>query len=177
MKKLLVLVLVLGMVTSASATLTLVSSAGDKLDPTGVMFPMTTVIGIYNDTAAPGQGLITGVAIPAVAPHAMWTGTSHVYQPPSLGGANTYYGVLDPGSGIGVVDLWSSDLAIASVDPYGIGILADFEFKCTALGDVVVTLYRDDLVTPINSITIHQVPEPVSMVLLGLGGLLLRRRK
>jgi hypothetical protein len=177
MKKLLVLVLVFGMVSSASATLTLVSSAGDKLDPTGVAFPMITVISIYNDSATPGQGLITYPAIPAVAPLAMWTGTANVYKPPSLGGVNTYYGVLDPGSGIGVADLWQSDLAIASVDPYGIGVLADYELKCTKLGDVVVTLYADDIATPISSITIHQVPEPVSMVLLGLGGLFLRRRK
>jgi hypothetical protein len=29
----------------------------------------------------------------------------------------------------------------------------------------------------IDIVTIHQVPEPASMLLLGLGGLLLRRRK
>jgi len=177
MKKLLVLVLVLGMASSASATLTLVSSAGDKLDPKGVAFPMTTMIGIYNDSATPGQGLMTIPAIPKGAP-AGWTGTANIYKPPSLGGENTYLGPdFDSETSAGVIDAWLSNLSVASVDPYGIGVLGDYELKCTAFGDVVVTLYADDITTPISSITIQQVPEPVSMVLLGLGGLLLRRRR
>ena len=59
---------------------------------------------------------------------------------------------------------------------------------CDGLGDVIITL-RDgtqggtaqlaDFATPeFGSITIHQIPEPMTMGLLGLGGLgLLRRRR
>ena len=166
MKKLLVLMLVLGLATSANAALTLVSSAGDTLEPSDY-----TQIGIYNDTAAAGQGQMAYVVITEGDPGS-WTGSSNIYVPPALGGTNTYYGVM---TGIG--DIWQSNLEIPGVELYGIGVLADYEFHCDALGDVTVSLLANDLATVIDSIVIHQVPEPISIALLGLGGLFLRRRK
>lgn len=174
MKKLLVLLLVLGVASSANAALTLVSSAGNSLDPTGVTFPNTTVISIYNDTEAPGQGLLTYLTIAAADPGS-WAGTDVINVPPALGGTNTYYGVVDPG--IGLVDIWQSNLGVASTEDYGIGNLASFDFMCTGEGDVTITMLADDLTTVIDSIRIAQVPEPITFALLGLGGLFLRRRK
>jgi hypothetical protein len=65
--------------------------------------------------------------------------------------------------------------------------LATISFKCTGLGTVIIDLYdvvsHDPQWYPITTITIHgmtinQVPEPASMVILSIGGLaLLRRRK
>ena len=178
MKKLLILMLVFGIASSADAALTLVSSAGDTLDPTGVMFPSLTMIGIHNDTAAANQGQLTYLAIPQPA-DGKWTGNWTLNAPPALaGGASTYYGILDPGTGIGTVDMWESALPVPSPDPWGIGVLADYEFQCTAQpGDVVITLYAIDVATVLDTITLHQVPEPITFALLGLGGLFLRRRK
>lgn len=177
MKKLLILMLVLGIASSANAALTLVSSAGDTLDPAAIN---TTVIGIHNDTAAPGQGLTTYLAIPSSDP-AGWTGAYTINTPPSLGqGPDHGYDGVVPGAATGLpfdADLWASDFAVASADPYGIGVLGDYEFQCTGLGDVVVYLYAQDLSTVLDTITIHQIPEPATMLLLGLGGLFLRRRK
>ena len=176
MKKLLILALVMGVASTANATLTLVSSNGDTLDPAGVAYPMTTVIGIHNDTAAAGQGLLTWLAIPDADPGS-WTGTANIHVPPQVTGGeyNTHYGVVDPG--VGNVDLWESNMSVASTTPFGIGILTDFEFVCTDLGDVTITMYADDIATVLDTLTIHQIPEPITFALLGLGGLFLRRRK
>jgi hypothetical protein len=51
----------------------------------------------------------------------------------------------------------------------------EYMFHCTGLGDVSITLWEDYGMP--DAILIHQVPEPATIMLLGLGGLLLRRRK
>jgi hypothetical protein len=177
MKKILILMLVLGLASSANAALTLVSSAGNTL-----VDGDSTRIGIYNDTAAAGQGLITWVVIDVSGPGA-WKGDDETfYSPPSLGpgGTSLYYGVLGPGdTGLPyTADLWYSDAAVASPDPYGVGVLVDYGFNCTGLGDVDIYLLADDLSTVLDKLTITQIPEPMTIALLGLGSLfLLRRRK
>jgi hypothetical protein len=183
MKKLLVLMLVMGVASTANATYSLVSSAGDTLDPTGAMYPNITVIGIYNDTAGAGQGFMTIVTVPGdAASQALggWTGNATINEPPSVAGAgeNTYLGVIDPGTGVGEVDAWLSNMAaVPTLDPWGTGILAGYELICRDLGDVTVTLLADDFETVIDTMTIRQIPEPITFGLLGLGGLFLRRRK
>jgi hypothetical protein len=49
-------------------------------------------------------------------------------------------------------------------------------FKCLDEGDVVLTLTDADLGV-LDAVTIHQIPEPLTLGLLGLGGLFLRRRR
>ncbi len=59
--------------------------------------------------------------------------------------------------------------------------LATVDFHSDVPGDITLNLYSFDGSNWIGSncigITIHQIPEPMTMVFLGLGGLMLRRRK
>jgi hypothetical protein len=62
--------------------------------------------------------------------------------------------------------------------PLGPGKLIDLiDFHCE-LKDVDATIVMIDKdANPVDDQVIHQIPEPMTMVLLGLGGLLLRRRR
>lgn len=171
MKKMLILLLVISVTSTANAAITLVSSAGDAVLPNTM-----TMIGIYNDTLEPGVGQ-KWYPIITVGEPGSWTGNASINQPPSYGGTNTYYGEIDFGVGLGVTDTWEADLLQPVTDPYGIGVLAEFEFLCTGLGDVTITLLDSSLGNVIDTLTITQIPEPITFALLGLGGLFLRRRK
>jgi hypothetical protein len=50
-------------------------------------------------------------------------------------------------------------------------------FHCTGGGDTVLTLVTADLQVVEDIQIIHNIPEPMTIALLALGGLLLRRRK
>jgi hypothetical protein len=59
--------------------------------------------------------------------------------------------------------------------------LATINFQFNGPGDVTLNLYqfKDSIWDTYASygMTIHQIPEPITLVFLGIGGLLLRRRK
>lgn len=59
------------------------------------------------------------------------------------------------------------------------GVLVDYiDFHCAGLGDVILTLTDGNVTEVFDRQVIHQIPEPMTMGLLGLGGLgLLRRRR
>jgi len=52
----------------------------------------------------------------------------------------------------------------------------EVDFHCTGPEDVEVVLYDESYTTILDTLVIHQ-PEPMTIALLGLGGLFLRRRK
>ncbi len=58
------------------------------------------------------------------------------------------------------------------------GTLIDLiKLHCEGLGDVLLTLSSGDTTEVMDRMVIHQIPEPMTLALLGLGGLFLRRRK
>jgi hypothetical protein len=75
--------------------------------------------------------------------------------------------------------VWGSVFSTGGSIPVDATIYDEILFHCQGPGDVTVTLYETDFVNsePIDSVIIHQIPEPATVMLLGLGGLLLRRRK
>lgn len=174
MKKFVMLMLVLGMASLATAGLQL-SFNGDyeTVDSEVYLTPSDTAwIDIYNDTAT--TGAIPGMYV-GLSGLGSWTGGNNVYTPPSpVDGTNTYYGVID--FGLGEMDVWAWAPGV-STDGYGVGAIADYEMHCDGEpGDVTISLISGSLEV-MDTMVIHQIPEPMTMVLLGLGGLFLRRRK
>ncbi len=79
---------------------------------------------------------------------------------------------------------WEISSAADSGTNLGMGVanpLAKIDFQSGSPGDVTLNLYRYDGLGWVQSntynMTIHEIPEPITLVFLGLGGLLLRRKK
>ncbi len=168
MKKVLVLTLVLTLASMASASLSLVSSAGTSLEVDDL-----SNIGIYNDTEEPGAAVELFVIInEADMSKGEWTGNYQMHVPPApVAGTFSDFGYIE-----GYGDTMYFEPGV-SVDDYAVGVFADFEFECIGKGDVTITMMLGDATTVVDTLTISQVPEPMTIALLGLGGLLLRRRK
>jgi len=79
--------------------------------------------------------------------------------------------------------LLNGDFVGGSSIPAGTVLFEGFAFQCMDSGDAVINLFdnvvEDVLMSnPIDSIVIHQIPEPLTLTLMGLGGLgILRRRR
>jgi len=58
------------------------------------------------------------------------------------------------------------------------GVIFLFDLHCAGPGDVLIELWDDraGYDAPVDTLIIHQVPEPATLAILGLGGLLLRRK-
>jgi len=171
MKKLLVLMLVLGLTTAANATLSLSVNGDTSVTEYSMNTGATVVIDVYSDQANFGYECYVGITNGAGGNSDLgdWTGVNKVYAAAGNSASITAY------------DHWWYDDVALTGDPDKFPILAgkhfDMEFQCTAMGDVTISLTDASGTIQLDSVLIHQIPEPVSMVLLGLGGLLLRRRR
>ena len=189
MKKLLILMLVLGLASTASAALTLQiatdPSVSSDYSEEGSEYTLGVCeniwIGIYNDTQGqagdPRQfGAYVGFDETTAGE---WyegeTPNSAIYDPPvpfTPTEGNIYYGVTFG------FDVWYSSIKVADAEKFvGVGVTSGFEFHCLDEVDVVITLLDEDYTTVLDTITIHQIPEPATIALLGLGGLFLRWRR
>ena len=181
MKKFLFMLVVLAMANVASATL-LISVDGmiDPPDTTINLRPSdTVVIDIWGDgetqmgmflmtldVAGPGSLDLSGAVV-------LYPGNTNVppmwFDDPDLAGM---IGAQNPMVYFELVDLPSGGADPAPLE----GVLVDgIVFHCDGPEDVIITLYDGNL-EPLDSQVIHQ-PEPMTIALLGLGGLFLRRRK
>lgn len=204
MKKLLILMLVLGLTSAANAIIvgsynlyvntsppssTYVPSEWEEgVDSQVALATSDTIwIGVHNSVqgvvGATQQGqFFLGILQPGVGPaSSSWTGNWLAYKPPLIPSApepvNEYWGFMD--LGYGPMELWL--LTLMCGNPYafnGIGVLDAKELHSDSLG--TDTIYLIDAATGLieDTLLIHSgVPEPMTIALLGLGALLLRRRK
>jgi len=182
MKKLLVLALVLSMASLASAGLQ-ISVGGEKQPGVVELMPSDTItLDIWTDAAiAPGVGEVPAWFLVADVQGAAIAGGSILF--PTEPGIALYDDAINTGGFPGPANgVWGAVLITGIIS----GIAADatiydgITFHCEAPGDVLVSLvwtadYENFLV--MDSVMIHQaIPEPMTIGLLGLGGLFLRRR-
>jgi len=189
MKKLLVLMMVLGLASMANAALEIsvngdygVTEVGPLLPSDILILDIRTIdpiayltVDYYALVAGPaptGMGTIDLLSGITTIPD---TGTFIEHSAP----ASAYITGLMPGEeGFGI------NLAITDMTA-GVPALSqlfdEILFHCDGPGDVMITLYLLDgnfaVVAAQDSVLVHQIPEPITMALLGLGGLFLRRRK
>jgi hypothetical protein len=185
MKKLLVLLLVLGMASTASATLQIsVNGDPEPIDSEITIEPSQEItLDIWTDAdISPFGGgpwmLVCDVTLGTIDP-----GTAlppFVYGAPAPGYTYDNEAVQPPE---GMEGIWG--IAVNSTItpvPSGTVLYDEIIFHCPAPGDVTIYLMDAPDGSPASiiydAVVIHQIPEPMTVALLGLGGLfLLRRRK
>ena len=189
MKKLLVVLMVLTMATIANANL-LISVNGqlDEPDTTINLLPsqsvMIDVFGVQPETATPIDQFLIVQGPGTVAGGVMLYGgfgsflnlyTDDTQVIPALVGLgyNTHQAYY-----MNFIEMTTN------APPALLGKLVDeIILHCEGTGDVLLSLVNisgdpgSEVITVSDTQLIHQIPEPITVALLGLGGLFLRRRK
>ena len=176
MRKLLVLLLVLGMASMANAALTI--DVNGQTNPGVITLAPSDYVWISISSNMGGkvtdmynaQLILTDPANGNYSALAAWTGNINVYIPPAIPEAtgsiiSSYYAFAK-----------NSYPRVGGIMPQA-GTGFEFELHCEGPGDVLVTLWDLRDASAADTLLIHQIPEPMTMVLLGLGGLSLIRRR
>jgi hypothetical protein len=182
MKKFLILMLVLGMASAANAMLKISVTPVGGANPQAMLPSDYLLLDIYTDTGLPLDDARDYALIVATTCGTISGGVKR----PLLGNfaAITYtaqenaYGVPEGQDGGGF-----TSIAAGQAIPVGNVLFDEILFHCESdNGLTVITLGALDLDWNwtgeiYDQVTVNQIPEPMTIMLLGLGGLLLRRRK
>ena len=168
MKKVMTACMVMSMVAVASAGLNVViqidGSWQSPENSTYTITPSTDIVwGVQDDGLTPAGFYVLG-----------FLGPGSITEPTDVSG-NVSAALTDDAlmaESYNVENPFISMTLDNSVD----GILYTSTFHCEGQGDVTLYAYDVDFLVEDTQV-IHQVPEPATLALLGIGGLLLRRRK
>ena len=186
MKKLLVLMLVLGLAGLANAMILEISVNGD-LDPKdSEIFLMPSETAILNIHTPDGYvigddvyfAIVVDVAYGTVGyDDELGTVLADHYDTAIYGAGAQDAGMCSPPED----GVWGVIANYGTSGNFGPGVIIDdILFHCEKEGDAVINLYSTPdfaTFTLEDFVIIHQIPEPMTIALLSLGGLFLRRRK
>jgi hypothetical protein len=186
MKKLLVLLMVLGLMSTANAALTTyLSLDGSTVAPASDTITVGSIINvsIVSTVGAPtAMNLeLDDTAAGALAQTGAYTHGDWIYT------GGTVQGMTQYAAAGSIASIWGPTITgypgffepTAAGAPGGLTTAGEWfsiNYQCTGLGDTYITLY-DSQANELSQMVVHQTPEPITMTLLGLGGLFLRRRK
>ena len=175
MKKLLIFMLVLGLASAANATLSL--KIDDAAVPGSISIEIGETIQIYSSDASTWVGYLfvtEGSQAGSLTNGRLAELTSG--EPGYAGDGGNIAAVTEAGFGVGY--LMGADY-VALPPVAGVQLLIDFTAPTEDIGKTgVINLWIDpDYTNAEQSVNYTIIPEPMTVLLLGLGGLLLRRRK
>ena len=179
MKKLLIFSLVLGIASLASAGLQLSYDGAPAPDEVTVAPSDTFVIDVFDDVDFNNYTAYLNIYDTAgmnpYAPATLVSGATiaNVQIDTDYAGDNASVAGGPPG----FIQINALDNVTPFEGPLGGGVQFWVELHCVGEGDVTVRLMAEDTTTVLDTIIVHQAPEPATMGLLALGGLFLRRRK
>ena len=168
-----------------------VANAGLQISVNGVVSPAesevtlnvgeTAVIDIHGyDQPDPITGwmLLQGPAtLDASSPTFVWENSAVAnMQEPLLSEMIANFEAYGIPGVVDIIEMDIQDIEEPLVTPNGL-VIDGLKFTCTDIGDVVLQLLNAKDFSVLDAVTIHQIPEPMTLGLLGLGGLFLRRRK
>ena len=177
MKKLLILVLILGLTSAANAAIS-------------YTYGFTDTAGGAISSAPSDENFVFTVSRDTITGN--WSDSWKIYDPDQAGtnianfksdgatktaaaggqGAISAYSTTYDG-----FDLSGGDAGAQGTEIWTGGVMFNLTVIPSATGTFTVYNYTSDYVTMIDSASINIVPEPMTIALLGLGGLFLRRRK